>query len=64
LNRELALDTQPIKLNPFLSEGAVVNSWTKNLEQALKGQMTFDELVAAVENEVNAAISDGVMRIG
>jgi multiple sugar transport system substrate-binding protein len=64
LQRELALNTAPVQFNPFLSEGVVPNSWNKNLEQALSGKMTFEELLTAVETEVNAAITDGVMRIG
>jgi multiple sugar transport system substrate-binding protein len=64
LQQELALETTPLQFNPFLSEGAVVDSWTRFLEQALLGAITFEECVANVESEVNAAIQDGIDRIG
>ena len=61
---ELALETTPLKFNPFLSEGAARDSWTKNLEQALLGSLSFDECLANVEAEVNAAIQEGIDRLG
>ena len=63
LQAELALETTPLQFNPFLGEGAVRDSWTKNLEQALLGTITFDECLANVEAEVNAAIQDGIDRL-
>jgi len=63
LQAELALETTPLQFNPFLTEGTIPDSWTKNLEQALLGAITFDECLANVEAEVNAAIRDGIDRI-
>jgi multiple sugar transport system substrate-binding protein len=63
LQAELTLETTPLQFNPFLGEGAVRDSWTKNLEQALLGTITFDECLANVEAEVNAAIQDGIDRL-
>jgi len=64
LQAELALETSPLQFNAFLTEGAVHDSWTKNLEQALLGAITFDDCLANVEAEVNAAIQDGIDRMG
>ena len=33
-------------------------------EQALKGSMTFDEMLQKLEAETNTAIQDGIDRIG
>lgn len=63
LQGELALETAPLQFNPYLSEGVVPDSWNKNLELSLQGNLTFDELVDAIETEVNAAIVDGIQRI-
>ncbi len=63
LQGELALDTPPLQFNAFLGETTTADTWAKNLELALKGQLKFDELVKNVETEVNAAIKDGVGRI-
>jgi len=61
---EMALDTPPIQFNPYLSETAFGDSWGTNLARALEGEFGFEELLANVEAEVNAAIQDGIDRIG
>lgn len=63
LNGELNLKTSPIQFNPFIGETAVSDSWAKNLDIALKGDTTFDEMVVAIETEVNTAIKEGIDRI-
>lgn len=63
LEGELALDSPPIQFNPFIGETVVADSWAKNLDLALTGNITFDELLANVESEVNLAISEGIDRI-
>jgi len=50
--------------NPYYDDSAFDTSWTSNLEQALRGSISFDQLVQNVENDVNAAISDGKAAIG
>lgn len=45
--------------NPYYDDSAFDTSWASNLEQALRGTISFDQLVQNVENDVNAAISDG-----
>ena len=61
---ELDLATPPVQFNPFITEEAVYNTWAVYLEQALNGDITFDELLTNVEAEVNIAIQEGMERIG
>jgi multiple sugar transport system substrate-binding protein len=63
LQAELDLNTSPLQFNPFLGETTVADSWNTQLDRALMGEITFDEMVANVESEVNAAIQDGVDRL-
>ncbi|RPI86549.1 MAG: extracellular solute-binding protein [Chloroflexi bacterium] len=58
LNGELALETPPLQFNPYLGEMDVANSWKTQLEQALGGGLSFDEMLGNIENEVNLTISD------
>lgn len=60
LQGELALETTPLQFNPFIGEAVVSTSWSKNLDQALRGEITFDTMVANIEAEVNQAIKDGI----
>jgi len=64
LEGELALDTAPLQFNPYLAEATVSNAWLQYLEQAVAGSITFDELLTNLENDVNAAIQDGIAAIG
>jgi multiple sugar transport system substrate-binding protein len=64
LQAELDLQTPPLQFNPFLGETEVMNSWKTHLEQALRGDIPFDEMISNVETEVNLAISEGISRIG
>ncbi len=63
LNGELELATEPLQFNPYLGETEVANSWKTQLEQALKGGISFDEMLTAMEDEVNLTISDNKARI-
>jgi multiple sugar transport system substrate-binding protein len=58
LNGELALETAPLQFNPYLGEMDVSNSWKSQLEQALGGGLSFDQMLQNVENEINLTISD------
>jgi hypothetical protein len=58
LNGELALQTSPLQFNPYLGEMDVSNSWKTQLEQALGGGISFDEMLVNVQNEINLTISD------
>ena len=63
LQDELSLDVAPIQFNPFVGETVVPDSWSKFLDQALTGAITFDELVTNMEAEVNLSISESIDRI-
>jgi multiple sugar transport system substrate-binding protein len=60
LDSELALNDPPIQFNPFLGEQQVPNSYSKFVEQALKGEITFDQMLKGIEDETNDAIKDGI----
>jgi multiple sugar transport system substrate-binding protein len=63
LNSELALETPPLQFNPYLGEAEVSNSWKTQLEQALSGGISFDDMLVNIENEINLTISDNQSRI-
>ena len=62
LQGELDLNTPPLQFNPFLGESTVTEAWEKNLDQALHGFITFEDLLRNIEEEVNQAIKDGIDR--
>jgi len=64
LQAELDLATPPVQFNPFITETAVYDTWVVYLEQAINGAITFDELLASVEEDINTAIQEGMERIG
>jgi multiple sugar transport system substrate-binding protein len=64
LEGELSLATAPLQFNPYLNETAISNAWLQDLEQAVRGSITFDELLTNLEQDVNAAIQDGIAAIG
>jgi hypothetical protein len=41
----------------------VPDTWNKHLDVALKGDITFDDMVTNIEKEVNEIIKDGIDRI-
>jgi hypothetical protein len=53
-----------IQFSPYLTPDAFKATWAKFLEPTVKGQMTVDEMVANMENEINAAIREGMDRVG
>jgi multiple sugar transport system substrate-binding protein len=63
LQGELALNSTPIQFTPFLGETALPDLWSKYLDQALVGDITFDEMVAGIESEANAIIKDSIDHI-
>jgi len=64
LQGELDLSTAPLQFNPFIGESTVTNTWEKNLDQALRGSLTFDDLLKKIEDDVNQSIKEGIDRIG
>jgi multiple sugar transport system substrate-binding protein len=63
LEGELAMQDTPLQFNPFLGETQVPSAWSKYLEQGLKGEIKFEQLFKNLEDEVNAAIKDGISAI-
>jgi multiple sugar transport system substrate-binding protein len=63
LQGELALNTPPVQFNPFIGEAVFSDAWNKNLDVALKDEITVDEMIANIESEVNLAITEGMDRI-
>jgi multiple sugar transport system substrate-binding protein len=60
LQGELALNTEPLQFTPFLSELTLPDLWDKYLDQALVGDITFDEMIAGIESEANVIIKDNI----
>jgi multiple sugar transport system substrate-binding protein len=58
LEGELALETPPLQFNPYLGETEFTNSWKTHLEQALRGGITFDQMLKNIETDINTAIAD------
>jgi multiple sugar transport system substrate-binding protein len=58
LQGELALETPPLQFNPYLGETEFTNSWKTHLEQALRGNITFDDMLKNIEEDINTAIAD------
>jgi multiple sugar transport system substrate-binding protein len=69
LQKELTMSDVAIRFNPYIGTSETISrntfnsSYFKGLESALKGQTTFDQLLANVEKEVNAAIKEGMDRL-
>jgi len=63
LQGELDLETPPLQFNPYIGATVVADTWNLYLEQALAGDMTLEELLETVEEEVNVAIDEGMERV-
>jgi hypothetical protein len=70
LAKELTTSDTTVRYNPYInqSQQVALNSFTgpynKYLEQVLRNQMTFDQLVTNLEKDVNTAIKEGKERLG
>jgi multiple sugar transport system substrate-binding protein len=60
LKDELQYADRVLEANPNYDDTVFNQSWMTNLEPALRGTITFDQLVAAIESDCNAAITAGV----
>jgi multiple sugar transport system substrate-binding protein len=60
LKDELQYADRVLEANPNYDDGVFSQSWMTNLEPALRGTMSFDQLVAAIERDCNAAITAGI----
>ena len=67
---DLAISNLTLRYNPYIdqsenvAQNAILSAWFKNLQPALKGQMTFDQLVKAVEQSADDAIKQGRVGMG
>ncbi|MGH2458779.1 MAG: hypothetical protein ACRDIY_07925, partial [Chloroflexota bacterium] len=66
LNGELKITWIQVRFNPYINPGesmsqnSFLSSWQKNLEGALKGQMTFDQCLNNVQKDVNEVIKENL----
>ena len=59
LQDEMQYATQPLDVNPYFDGKSVGGLWTEKLEPALRGEITFEQLVESLDADVNQAIADG-----
>ena len=67
LEKEMEFADTAVRFNPYLQggePGVVAALFLQFYEQALKGEMSFDELLQKLEDETNVAIQDGIDQIG
>jgi multiple sugar transport system substrate-binding protein len=60
LKDELQYADRVLEANPNYDDTVFNQSWMTNLEPALRGTTSFDQLVAAIESDCNAAITAGM----
>ena len=60
LKDELQYADHMLDVNPNYDDSVFSNSWMAHLEPALRGTTTFDQLVATIESDCNAAITAGM----
>lgn len=63
---EIKYADQILRYNPYLLKAEpdpITAAYTTYLEPALLGDMTFEEMLENIENDVNAAIQDGIDRM-
>jgi multiple sugar transport system substrate-binding protein len=64
LQEELKTADAKIEYNPYYDDSVFENSWKTNLEQALRGSITFDKMLSNIESEVNTTISETRSKLG
>jgi multiple sugar transport system substrate-binding protein len=67
LEEEMNFADTTVRFNPYLQggePGVVASLFIQFYEQALNGDITFDEMLQQIESETNLAIQDGIDRIG
>ncbi|HEU5102583.1 MAG TPA: extracellular solute-binding protein [Roseiflexaceae bacterium] len=62
LSDELQYADRMLDANPNYDDSVFSNSWMSNLDKALRGAISFEQLVAAVERDCNEAISAGMTK--
>jgi multiple sugar transport system substrate-binding protein len=67
LEQEMNFADTTVRFNPYLQggePGVVASLFVQFYEQALKGEISFDELLEKLEAETNIAIQDGIDQVG
>jgi multiple sugar transport system substrate-binding protein len=67
LEKEMEFADTTVRFNPYLQggePGVVASLFMQFYEQALKGEMTFDDMLVKIQDETNTAIQDGIDQIG
>jgi multiple sugar transport system substrate-binding protein len=67
LEAEMEFADTTVHFNPYLQggePGVVASLFIQFYEQALNGEITFDEMLVKLEEETNLAIQDGIDQIG
>jgi multiple sugar transport system substrate-binding protein len=63
LQGEIAVSGNVLQFNPFLGPATFSTIWTSYFDQAVAGTIKYDDMLASVEHDVNAQISEGIDRI-
>jgi len=64
LEAELPYAADVLQFNPYISGDTIYNLWNKYVEQALRGSLSFDDMLKKIEAETNTALQEGADRIG
>ena len=65
LTQEIKAANYTLQFNPYYdANNANTSVWKSSLEKALRGSISFDDMIASIENANNQAIQDGVDQIG
>jgi multiple sugar transport system substrate-binding protein len=51
---------EPRQINPFVATDVLISAWDANLELYLKSQISLEEAIASVDQEVNGAIKERI----
>jgi multiple sugar transport system substrate-binding protein len=67
LEKEMEFAETTVRFNPYLQggePGVVASLFIQFYEQALNGEITFDDMLVQIQDETNTAIQDGIDQIG
>ena len=63
VQNEMAVADYVLPINPYYQASVFNSAWDTYLEDALRGTITFDEMLELMEAEINAAIQDGMIEV-
>lgn len=66
LEKEMAFADTAVRFNPYLQggePGVTASLYLQYYEQALKGELSFDDMLVKIQDETNTAIQDGIDQI-